>query len=196
MKTGSLKRAISFGLAIVVQAIAAAQTVAKNDAATAPAVTIYNQQFAVVRNSLGLDLKPGVNHVEVTDITGHLEPDSVFLRSLDQGRQLHILEQNYRNDPVSEQLLMSLYEGKTIDFQMPDKTIVQGKIIRSGFVPHATMMYGQSYYQAQSSYLQQGAGQPVIEVNGKLQFTLPGQPLFPALADDTVLKPTLSWELN
>lgn len=195
MKTGSLTRTISFGLAIAVQTIAAGQTVAKNDV-TAPAVTIYNQQFAVVRNSLALDLKPGVNHVEVTDITGHLEPDSVFLRSLEQGRQLHILEQNYRNDPVSEQLLLSLYEGKTIDFQTPEKTIVQGKIIRSGFVPHATMMYGQSYYQAQSAYLQQGAGQPVIEVNGKLQFTLPGQPLFPALADDTVLKPTLSWELD
>jgi hypothetical protein len=35
----------------------------------------------------------------------------------------------------------------------------------------------------------------VIEVNGKLQFSLPGQPLFPALADDIALKPTLSWEL-
>src|SRR4029077_6744275 len=86
-------------------------------------------------------------------------------------------------------------EGKTIDFQMPDKTIVQGKIIRSGFVPHSTVAYGQRYYQAQASYVQEGAGQPVIEVNGKLQFSLPGQPLFPALADDTVLKPTLSWEL-
>ena len=127
---------------------------------------------------------------------GHLEPDSVFLRSLDAGRRLQILEQNYRNDPVSEQLLLSLYEGKTIDFLMPDKTIVQGKIIRSGFVPHATTMYGQNYYQSQAVYVQQGAGQPVIEVKGKLQFTLPGQPLFPALADDTVLKPTLSWELE
>ena len=162
----------------------------------AAALTIYNQSFAVVRQTLPLELKSGVNQIEVNDITSYLEPDSVILRDLKSGQELHILEQNYRNDPVSEQLLMSLYEGKTIDFQMPDKTIVQGKIIRSGFVPHATMMYGQSYYQAQSSYLQQGAGQPVIEVNGKLQFTLPGQPLFPALADDTVLKPTLSWELN
>ena len=33
-------------------------------------------------------------------------------------------------------------------------------------------------------------------MNGKLQFWLPGQPVFPALADDTVLKPTLSWELQ
>ena len=88
-----------------------------------PALTIYNQQFAVVRNGVALDLKAGQNHVEVTDITGHVEPDSVFLRSLDEGRHLRILEQNYRNDPVSEQLLLSLYEGKTIDFMTPDKTI-------------------------------------------------------------------------
>ncbi|HEY6337326.1 MAG TPA: DUF4139 domain-containing protein [Candidatus Sulfotelmatobacter sp.] len=177
-------------------AAAPAKEAAKDDAATATALTIYNQQFAVVRNGLSLDLKSGANHVEVTDITGHLEPDSVFLRSLDPGRRLRILEQNYRNDPVSEQLLLSLYEGKTIDFMTNDKVIVQGKIIRSGFVPHSTMSYGQSYYQTQAAYVQQGAGQPVIEVNGKLQFTLPGQPLFPALADDTVLKPTLSWELE
>jgi hypothetical protein len=177
---------------------ATAQTkeAAKNDTAMSPALTIYNQQFAVVRDGLALDLKTGQNHVEVTDITGHVEPDSVILRSLDEGRRLQILEQNYRNDPVSEQLLLSLYEGKTIDFLAPDKTITQGKIIRSGFVPHATTLYGQRYYQTQAAYVQEGAGQPVIEVNGKLQFTLPGQPLFPALADDTVLKPTLSWELE
>jgi hypothetical protein len=169
---------------------------AKSDAAIAPALTIYNQQFAVVRHGLALELKSGQNHVEVTDITAHVEPDSVFLRSLEEGRHLRILEQNYRNDPVSEQMLLSLYEGKTIDFLTPDKTTVQGKIIRSGFVPHSTAVYGQRYYQAQAAFVQQGAGQPVIEVNGKLQFTLPGQPLFPALADDTVLKPTLSWELE
>lgn len=192
-------KTLAYGLAsgIAICVLASGQTnTGKSDATTGPALTIYNQQFAVVRNGLALDLKTGQNHVEVTDITGHLEPDSVFLRSLDEGRHLQILEQNYRNDPVSEQLLLSLYEGKTIDFQTPDKTIVQGKIIRSGFVPHATVMYGQRYYQAQAAYAQEGAGQPVIEVNGKLQFTLPGQPLFPALADDTVLKPTLSWELN
>ena len=33
-------------------------------------------------------------------------------------------------------------------------------------------------------------------MNGKLQFTLPGTPLFPDLGDDTVLKPTLNWLLQ
>ena len=35
--------------------------------------------------------------------------------------------------------------------------------------------------------------QPIIEVDGQLRFSLPGIPLFPSLADDTILKPTLQW---
>ncbi len=45
-----------------------------------PSLTIYNQNFAVVRQELPLELKAGVNSVRVTDITMHLEPDSVILR--------------------------------------------------------------------------------------------------------------------
>ncbi len=41
-----------------------------------------------------------------------------------------------------------------------------------------------------------GMGEPIIEVDGKLRFSLPGQPLFPALADDTILKPTLTWKIQ
>jgi hypothetical protein len=171
---------------------------ARDVAGSGPSLTIYNQQFGVVRQPISLSLKDGANHVDITDITGHLEPDSVILRSLDGGRQLKILEQNYRNDAMTQQLLLSLYEGKTIDFITPEKQMVKGKIIRSGFVPHsasAYSMYGQAYYQTQMAYTQAGNGEPVIEVNGQLQFALPGQPIFPALVDDTILKPTLSWEL-
>lgn len=169
---------------------------------SAPGLTIYNAQFAVVRQKLPLALNAGTNHVQVTDITAHLEPDSVILRPLDSARRLQILEQDYRNDPVTQELLLSLYEGKTIEFQQTDKDgkarLVEGKIIRSGYVPHygAFVNYNQQYYQAQMAYAQGGAEQPIIEVNGKLQFSLPGHPIFPALADDTVLKSTLSWELQ
>jgi hypothetical protein len=41
--------------------------------------------------------------------------------------------------------------------------------------------------------VQGGAGQPIIEVDGKLRFNLPGIPLFPSLGDDTILKPMLEW---
>src|SRR6185437_16752799 len=106
------------------------------------ALTIYNQSFAVVRQTLPLDLKSGTNPVEVTDITSHLEPDSVILRDLKSGRDLHILEQNYRSDVASQGRLLALYEGKTIEF-LVDGVLKPGKIIRSGYVPH---------YEAYNSY--------------------------------------------
>ena len=43
-----------------------------------PSLTVYNQDFAVVRDQLNLNLKKGINELSVTDITAHLEPDSVI----------------------------------------------------------------------------------------------------------------------
>jgi hypothetical protein len=163
-----------------------------------PSLTIYNQNFAVVRQQLPLDLKSGENQVSVSDITMHLEPDSVILRDATGKHAVQVLEQNYRADPVSEALLLSLYEGKTIDFEvgrgMGVQTI-QGKIVRSGYVPHgesAMNLYGRQYYQGQMAA---GSEQPIVEVNGQLRFTLPGTPIFPALTDETILKPRLEWLL-
>ncbi len=169
------------------------------DDSSAPSLTIYNQNFAVIRQEIPLDLKAGTTSVRFTDITMHLEPDSVILRDPSGKRPVQVLEQNYRADPVSESLLLSLYEGKTIDFlvQRGDKQeVVPGKIIRSFYVSHnswAMNRYGQQYYQGQMAYAQ--GEQPIIEMDGKVRFGLPGTPIFPALADDTILKPTLQWLL-
>jgi len=164
------------------------------------ALTIYNQDFAVVRQTVPLDLKAGLNHVTVSDITYHLEPDSVILRDPSGKRTLQIREQNYRADPVSQELLLSLYEGQTIDFQVQhgdQASLVSGKIVRSGYVPHtdAYAGFGSQYQYQQQSNANGASGQPIIEVTGKLQFSLPGVPLFPALPDDSILKPTLDWQL-
>jgi hypothetical protein len=53
--------------------------------------------------------------------------------------------------------------------------------------------YGRQYQSSQMAMAGGGGGQPIIEVDGKLQFSLPGQPIFPALGDDTILKPALDW---
>ena len=83
-----------------------------------------------------------------------------------------------------------MYEGKTIDFRVNNEKIVAGKIIRSGYVPRVY-----DYRNAYANQYAQGGTQAIIEVDGHLQFGLPGQPLFPALGSDTVLKPTLNWLL-
>src|SRR5438445_8958041 len=155
----------------------------------ATALTIYNQNFFVAREHVPLDLQPGVNEAQYTGVAAHLEPDSVILRD-PGGRALQIFEQNYRNDPVSPEMLLSFYEGKTIDFVVgrsngKDDTI-KGKIIRSGY-SHPTYING---------YPQQPSTQPIVEVDGVLRFGLPGQPIFPALSADSILQPTLSWLLQ
>jgi len=58
------------------------------------------------------------------------------------------------------------------------RDLIPGKIVRSGYVPGGAPQ------------------QPIIDVNGKLQFSLPGTPLFPDLGDDTVLKPAFNWLLQ
>src|SRR6202521_3470570 len=159
-------------------------------------LTIYNEDFAVVRQELPLDLKSGENQVSVNDLPLHLDADSVILRDPTGKHAVHVLEQNYRADPISEPLLLSLYEGKTINFEVgtpQGMQIVKGKLIRSGYTPHdyfAMNRYGQQYDQGQMAA---AAGQPIIEVNGQLRFSLPGTPVFPSLTDDTILKPRLEW---
>jgi hypothetical protein len=151
--------------------------------AASPSLTIYNQNFAVVRDTVPLDLKAGINEARFSGMTAMAETDSVILRDPNGKVKFQILEQAYRNDPVSSGLMLQLNEGKTIDFfvreaNKPDHK-VSGKIIRSGYGPGG-----------------RGAGQPIIEVNGELRFSLPGEPIFPSLGDDTILNPTLSWTLN
>ena len=151
-------------------------------AAAEPSLTIYNQGFAVIRDSVPLDLKAGISEARFSGMTAQAETDSVILRDPADKVKFQILEQAYRNDPVSSGLMLQLNEGKTIGFEIrePNKPnrIVQGKIVRSGY----------------------GAGgqtsQPIIEVDGNLRFSLPGEPLFPALGDDTILNPTLTWTIN
>jgi len=156
------------------------------DSNNQPALTIYNQNFFVAREYVPLDLSSGVNRAQYAGIASHLEPDSVILRD-PAGRALQVLEQNYRNDPISQELLLSFYEGKTIEFLVQPNQIIKGKVVRSGYVP--STYYAQNYQQP--SYTQ-----PIIEVDGVLRFGLPGQPLFPALSGDSILKPTLSWLLQ
>ena len=54
---------------------------------------------------------------------------------------------------------------------------MRGRVIRSGF----------------PSFV--GSGDtPIVEVGGRLRFSLPGEPLLGALVDDAGSRPTVSWQ--
>src|SRR5438067_1363930 len=137
-------------LAILVLSLTAVAQQSKDDLTTqdeGAALTIYNQNFAVVRQLFPLALKPGENRVTFSGATAHIESDSVILRDPFGKRQFQIFEQNYRNDPVSQERLLALFEGTTIDLMMNGQPnqLIRGKVIRSGYIPHYEAMnrYGQ-----------------------------------------------------
>ena len=146
------------------------------------AVTIYNNGLGVVRDTIPVELKAGDTSVNYDRATAQVIPDSVVFRDPTGESVFSLREQGYRNDPVSQGLLLSLFEGQEIPFRKvyPDGQVgmIPGKIVRSGYVAGG---------RAQSS--------PVIETKDGLQFSLPGEPLFPSLGDNSILRPTLSWTL-
>lgn len=148
-----------------------------------PSLTIYNQNFAVVRDNVPLDLHEGENEARFADITAHLEPSSVILRDPDGKNEFRVMEQIYRADAATQSMMLARFEGETIEFLVPQPqkpdTIVRGRIVRGG-----------------SERNDSGEGDtPIIEVGGKLRFDLPGKPLFPKLPDESILKPELNWKI-
>ena len=151
-------------------------------AAVGPQVTIYNDGFATVKEDRTLSLAEGVSEVRVTDMSRALEPDSVMLRELSPTPfGVKILEQSFINDPLTEGLLLYQMEGKTLRFEekREDGTVKEhvGKLIRSGYVPGG------------------GSEQPIVEEDGAVRFSLPGQPVFEGIDPNAFLKPSLVWQI-
>ena len=166
---------MSFALGLVAQ---------QPEAATQ--LTIYNQDFAVARTTVPLDLHSGETEVLTTRVTSMLEPDSVILRDPSSHHAFKVMEQNYDAAVVTQQWMLEKFEGQTIDFE------VQG----AGGVDPATGMPRPPQPQIIKGRIVRAGSQPLIEVDGHLQFSLPGMPLFPASTDGLLLKPTLRWQIE
>jgi len=150
-------------------------------------LTIYAGGFAVVRETLPLDLHSGLNQVRFANVTEKLDHGTVVLRDLKGKSGLQVLEQTYHSAAAGMVMALQSYEGQTLDFEVKegDKTsIVRGKVIRAGSETQGTT-YGSTPMET-----------PIIEVDGKVQFRLPGTPLFPQLPANMVLKPDLVWKIS
>jgi hypothetical protein len=170
----------SSGIGLLAAIFAVHTCIAQQNQTGSTALTIYNQDLAVARTTVDLDLKQGTNEITTTKVTSQLEPDSVVLRDPSGRHPVQVTEQNYDAALASQPWMLQKYEGKTIDFQVVhgDRVeTVQGRILRTP-IPD-----------------QGENGAPLVEVNGKMQFELPGLPLFPASTDGLLLKPTLRWQI-
>ena len=64
------------------------------------AITVYNNNIALVKDSRNVEIEKGAVSVNFTDVASLIDPTSVHFKSLTAPNAVSILEQNYEYDLV------------------------------------------------------------------------------------------------
>lgn len=139
------------------------------------AVTVYNNNLALVRDRRNLKLLPGEMELRFMDVAEQIQPQTVALKSLTGEGSLQILEQNYEYDLMSPEKLMEKYVGRDVRLVNLSNdmgfSVVHGKLL--------SMNKG-----------------PVYEIDGDIYLGHPGNVVLPDVPDELIAKPTLVWRLQ
>ena len=144
------------------------------------AVTVYNQNFGVVKDTRRLKLAPGLVELSFKDVSANIQPETVQLHSLTPGARLQVLEQNYRYDLLSPSKLLEKYVGKRITvYRYDEKTGTEAK---------------------KSAELLSVEGGVTLRIDGEVTSMAAGPSpwryAFPEVPSSLLQKPTLVWLLD
>jgi len=78
------------------------------------AVTIYNGNLALVKDTRNVKLKTGLNALALRDVSAQIRPETALLRSINAPGSLTLLEQNFDFDLLTPEKLLEKYVGKTV----------------------------------------------------------------------------------
>jgi hypothetical protein len=78
------------------------------------AVTIYNENLALVKDTRRVTLDAGGNRLALREVSGRIRPETASLRSLTHPGTLTLVEQNFDFDLLSPAKLLEKYVGRTV----------------------------------------------------------------------------------
>ena len=84
------------------------------DDQTAVAVTIYNQDLALVKDRRRLELPVGMLDLAFRDVSARIQPETALLRGLTEGAKLQVIEQNFDFDLLTPGKLLEKYVGRPV----------------------------------------------------------------------------------
>ena len=70
------------------------------------AVTIYNDNLALVKDQRKVELDSGLNRLALRDVSAQIRPETALLRSLTVPGSLEILEQNFDFDLLTPEKML------------------------------------------------------------------------------------------
>jgi len=139
------------------------------------AITVYNSNFGLVREQRLVELGKGRVELSYRDVSAHIQPETVHLKSLDGDAQLSVLEQNYRYDLLTPDTLLKKYVGKSVKvYRYNEQTGIDEE------------------KQAEVLSAENGV---VLKIDGQVTSNFPGRFAFPQVPENLLDKPTLVWLL-
>ncbi|MEO8904652.1 MAG: DUF4139 domain-containing protein [Polyangiaceae bacterium] len=145
-------------------------------ASEAVSITVYNQNFGLVREVRSVHLGSGRVELAYGDVSAHIQPETVHIKSLTSDGALSVLEQNYRYDLLTPDTLLKKYLGKTV------------KVYR--YNEHTGV---EEEKQAEILSVEGGV---VLKLDGQVTSGFAGRFAFPQVPANLVQKPTLVWLLT
>lgn len=135
------------------------------------AVTIYNNNLALIKDKRIITLKKGVNSVAVREVSALLRPETALLRSL-SGQGLSVMEQNFDFDLLTPQKLMEEYVGRRVSVVRVHPTTGE-----------------ETMESAQVLSANQGI---VLKIGDRIETGFPGRVVFPDVPESLRDRPTLT----
>ena len=139
------------------------------------AVTVYNNDRALVRDRRKVALLPGEVTLKFSDVAARIRPETVSLRSLSSPNALHILEQNYAYDLMSPAKLMEKYVGKRVRLVNFSNEL--------------------GFYEKEATLLSVNEG-PIYQIDKDIFLGHPGNVVLPEIPENLIAKPSLIWLLD
>jgi hypothetical protein len=103
--------------------------VAEADQGEGVSLTIYNQNFVVVKERRLMDLQKGRSAVRFRDVAATIVPESVQFAPLRQPDLARVVEQNYEFDLVGADKLLQKYIDHNISLVTRDGSEIRGQLL-------------------------------------------------------------------
>ena len=140
------------------------------------AITIYNSNIGLVKDTRLIDLKPGIHELKFMDVAGKIDPTTVHIKSLINGSSLNVLEQNYEYDLLSPQKLLEKYVGQKVQLATFNNETKKEEIVE------ATLLSTQ--------------GGNIFQIGDKIHIGHYGRILLSKIPENLISQPTLVWMLE
>ncbi|MDY6848652.1 MAG: DUF4139 domain-containing protein [Thermodesulfobacteriota bacterium] len=150
----------------------AAETATTLEDQTAVAVTVYNEDLALVRDRRRVELPKGEIRLAVREVSARIRPETALLRTPDGKSPLRVIEQNFDFDLLTPDKLLEQYIGREV------------LLVRT----HPTSGAEQTQ---PATILAYNDGVPILKVGDQIETGVPGRLVFPDVPETLRDRPTL-----